>query len=337
MRSLVPKLMSVLLACLPGTTLAQNLPGQEAKPSHSDIVVRIVTISEEGLQFGTNDLLEPTLNRLNQAAAYHPDIACLPEIFSNRAPETVPGPVTERLSEWAREHSSYVIFGIKVKEHDRLYNSAILLDRKGTIAGRYNEIHPTDQYLKEGVTPGQDAVPPVFQTDFGTIGIQICQDINWTEEWHRLKQEGAQIVFWPSGFPATIQLSALASMNHYYVVCSPKRGSAGVYDITGEALAASGNYQHWAEAAIPMGKRIFEVVYATPKIREIQQKYGPRVEVKWYHDSDWVTLRSLDPNVSTDDLIKLYGMTTLDDEIAKSTRLINQARAEAEAKLQPVK
>lgn len=296
-----------------------------------DRVVRVVTISQEGLEFGTHDLLEPTLARLDQAASFHPDIACLPEVFSNHPPESVPGPVTERLAKWANEHSSYVIFGLITRKGEKVYNSAILLDRQGQVVGQYNEIHPTDKYLKQGIAPGKVS-PPVFKTDFGTIGIQICRDVNWQETWRRLKEQGAQIVFWPSGFPASLQLPALAALNHYYIVSSPKRGSANIYDITGESMAGSGKYQDWAEAAIPLGKRLFEVVYAGPKVREIQQKYGSRVEVTWYHDSDWVAVRSLDPSLSVDDLIREYNMTPLDEEMARSTRLIDDARTKGDDK-----
>lgn len=334
MRSLTFSFMGLILACSPAVTVAHGPVAPGASQSNRDRIVRVVTISQEDLQFGTNDRMEPTLARLNRAASFHPDIACLPEVFSGHAPEHVPGPITERLTAWAREHSSYVIFGLKTKKGDRVYNSAILLDRKGEIIGQYNEIHPPDKELKEGTTAGEDVGPPIFKTDFGMIGIQICYDVNWPDEWRHLKEQGAQIVFWPAGYPAERQLPALASLNHYYIISSTERGSAHIYDITGEALATSGKYQDWAEAVLPLGKRLFEVVGAASKAYEIQQKYGSRVEVTWYHESDWVTLTSLDPNLSVEDLITEYGLTPLDEEIARSTRLINQARAEADGRPQ---
>ena len=308
----------------------------EGPPGHKQIV-RVVTISQEGLERGTSDLLEPTVARLDRASFFHPDIACLPEMFSNGDPEPVPGRVTERLSAWARQHSSYVVFGLRTKKGDRVYNSAILLDRKGQIIGQYNKIHPTEDELKDGTTPGEDIDPPVFKTDFGTIGIQICFDVNWREKWRRLKEQGAQIVFWPSAYPAARQLPALALVNEYYVVSSTMSGVAHIYDITGQVLAASGKYQDWAEAAIPLGKRLFEVDYNSSKAQEIQQKYGSRVEVNWYHDSDWFTLASLDPDLSVEDLIREYGLTPLDEYIARATKVINQARTSAENKEQAIK
>jgi len=177
-------------------------------------------------------------------------------------------------------------------------------------------------------------LPPVFTTDFGAIGIQICFDVNWREGWRHLKEQGAQIVFWPSAYPAGRQVPALALTNQIYVVSAVEGGAAHIYDITGEPLASSGRYQEWAGAALPLGKRLFEVDYNAPKVQGIQKKYGSRVEVTWYHDSDWVTVASLDPDLSTEDLIKEYGLTPLDDYIARSTKEQDQARAEAERKVQ---
>ena len=114
-------------------------------------------------------------------------------------------------------------------------------------------------------------------------------------------------------------------------------GSAHIYDITGEVLAATGKYQDWAGAALPMDKRLFETDYNVPKAREIQQRYGSRVEVTWYHDSSWFTLASLDPDLSVADLITEYRLTPLDDYIARSTKEINQARAATEGKARAAK
>jgi S-adenosylmethionine:tRNA-ribosyltransferase-isomerase (queuine synthetase) len=70
---------------------------------------------------------------------------------------------------------------------------------------------------------------------------------------------------------------------------------------------------------------------------EIQQKYGSKVQVTWYHDSDWFTLASLDPELSVEDLIARYGLLPLDDYIARSTKEQDHARAEAESKVQATK
>src|SRR5687767_3728672 len=222
----LPGILFLLAAlCLPWTVEAEPAPG-------GNRIVRVVTISQDTLQGRSPDeLVSSTLARLDQASSFRPDIATLPELFTRKAAEAVPGPTTERLSAWARTHSSYVLFGMKTKSDGWVYNSAILIDRQGRIAGQYNKIHPTETEIKEGTHPG-DTELRVFETDFGTIGIQICFDVNWWDNWKRLKQSGAKIVFFPSAYPAATQLSTLALTNQFYIVSSTNAGPSKIFDIT---------------------------------------------------------------------------------------------------------
>lgn len=320
-------ILGLLVAASHGSAAAEGL-GVNPIP-------RVVTVSQAGLPRGEgNDLLEPTLERLNQARIFHPDIVCLPELFSNRSAESVPGPVTEKLAEWACANSSYVIFGLRTKKGSREFNSAVLVDRQGKIIGQYDKVHPTDEEMQSGITPGADVGPPVFRTDFGTIGILICFDVNWREQWQRLKQQGAQIIFWPSAYPAARQLPALALSNEIYIVSSTMAGASSIYDITGEVLASTGVHQEWAGAAIPLGKRLFETDYNAAKVPDLERDYGSNVQVVWYHDSDWLTLASLDPHLTVEELIGKYGLIPLSQYIARSTRTINETRSKAESQTQ---
>ena len=301
-----------------------------AEAQNTNPMPRVVTISQAGLErHQGNALLEQTMDRLNQARAFHPDIVCLPELFSDGDAEVVPGPVTERLSAWARANSSYVIFGLRTKKAAKDYNSAVLLDRDGKIVGEYDKMHPTDQEIDGGFTPGGTVRAPLFQTDFGTIGILICFDVNWRQEWQRLKQQGAKIIFWPSAYPAARQLPALALSNEIFVVSSAKRGASSIYDITGEVIGSTGIYQQWVGATLPLGKRLFETDYNAAKMPEIARQYGSRVQVTWYHDSDWITLASLDPNLAVDEIVAKYGLLPLTDYIARSTKRIEEASSRA--------
>jgi hypothetical protein len=313
-----------LLVFVPAVVFAQSGAAAARNP-----LVRVVTISQDGAsRDASGSLLGSAMERLNQAAAFHPDIACLPELFARSAAEPVPGPTTERLGAWAGKHSCYVIAGIKKLAGGRTYNSAVLLDRQGRLAGQFDKIHPTEGELKEGTSPG-DPDPPVFQTDFGRIGIQICFDVNWWENWKRLKEKGAKIVFFPSAYPAATQLAALALTNQYFVVSSPGSRTARIYDITGQVLATSGRYQLWAGAVLPLGRRLFEIDFHVEKMRRLQQKYGAKVDVVWYHDDDWFTLASLDPDLTVEDLGKEFGLTPLDDYRVRAGKAVDAARARA--------
>lgn len=70
-------------------------------------------------------------------------------------------------------------------------NAALLLDRSGKCIGRYHKAHPCEFY-----EPGADL--PVFETDFGVVGIVICADRRWPENMRVLRLKGAQIILNPT-------------------------------------------------------------------------------------------------------------------------------------------
>ena len=153
--------------------------------------------------------------------------------------------------------------------------------------------------------------------------------MNWWDSWKRLKQSGAKIVFFPSAYPAATQLAALALTNQFYIVSSTNAGPSKIFDITGRVLSSSGKHETWAAAAFPLGTRLFETDFHTSKVRQIQQKYGSRVQVVWYNEDDWFTLTSVDPELPTEDVIAEFALTPLDDYRARATRVIDAARAGA--------
>lgn len=322
-------LLAVMIAWLAAGAAGLTAEGAAASLPRNPLV-RVVTISQGRLDRVTPTLLEETLERMDEALSFQPDMVCLPEHFSEQAPEEVPGGlVTERIREWARKHAVYVIFGLARKDAGRVYNSAVVVGRKGEIVGIYDKIHPTEGEMEEGVTPGVPD-PPVFDTEFGRIGIQICFDVNWWDMWSQLKRKGAKLIFFPSAYPAGIETPALAVKNEVFVVTSPQSGVGSIYDVTGRALAQSGKYQRWAGAVLPLGKRVFEIDFHVKRMREIQRKYGRRVQVEWIHDNDWVTLASLDPDLTVDDLIHEYGLLPLDGYRERSSEAIERARKRME-------
>jgi predicted amidohydrolase len=295
------------------------------QPQHNRLV-RVVTVSQDGMdEKPGKSRLDATITRLNRAAAFQPDIACLPEIFTRGKPEVVPGPTSNRLSRWAREHSCYVICPITTRSEGRKFNSAILIDRQGKIVGTYHKIHPTEGELGNSICPGK-IDPPVFQTDFGTIGIQICFDVNWHAQWRRLKEKGADIIFFASAYPAARQIKTLAWLNQCFIVSSTMTRPSSIFDISGDIIATTGKYRRWAGAELPVGKRLFEIDFHIGKMRKIKQKYGPKVSIQWYHDDDLVSLASLDPELTVADLIDEFELTPHPDYIQRAQNAQDKRR-----------
>ncbi len=308
---------------------ADTSDSSDAPPRNQ--LVRVVTISQDGLTDEPGKpMLNATITRLDRAASFEPDVVCLPETFTRGEPEAVPGPTTKRLADWAKKHHCYVICPIKVRDGEQIFNSALLIDRHGDIVGRYDKIRPTEGELEKAVCPGV-LDPPIFETDFGRIGIQICFDVNWHAQWRRLKAKGATIIFFPSAYPAARQVKTHAWLNQCFVVSSTMTRAASIYDITGDTLATTGKYQRWAGAVLPVGKRLFEIDYHVGKFRQIAQKYGPKVRITWYHDDDLVSLASLDPQLTVDDLIEEFELTPHRAYIERAQQAQDELRPVAES------
>jgi len=292
-----------------------------------DPVVRVVTVSQDRIT--TDDRrqrVNETIERMDQAASLRPDILCIPEVFPGGGPEPVPGPSTEPVAKWAAQHSCNVVCPLRVRADNLKFNSAVIFDRDGKIVGRYDKIHITEGALRDkGICPGP-VDPPVFELDCATIGIQICFDVNWREPWKRLKEKGAQILFWPSAFPAERRMSALAWLNEYYVVSSTIGRSSKIFDITGDVIATTGIFQHWTWADLNLGKRLFEIDFHIKKARQIIAKYGSQVELVWYHDEDWWTLASRSESVSTDQIIREFELTPLSEYLPRAEKANDEVR-----------
>lgn len=117
-----------------------------------------------------------------------------PDLFADYV-ERIPGPATDRISEVARKYRMHVVFGTYERIGDAIYNTAVLMGRDGEIIGRYHKVQLPD-VERWSVTPGHSF--PVFETEFGTVGMMICYDINFPEVPRCLALNGAELLFCPT-------------------------------------------------------------------------------------------------------------------------------------------
>src|SRR4030095_1988314 len=176
------------------------------------------------------------------AAGQKADIVCLPEGITLvgttdnyiSASEPVPGPTTEFLGGIARKHHLYIVAGILEKKDDIFYNTAVLIDRNGNLAGKYRKVSLPQEEIDGGVTPGNSF--PVFDTDFGRIGLMVCWDVTFPEPARSLAQKGAEIVFLPIWGGDVTLTRARAIENQVYVVSSTYDMITAVFDQEGKIV-----------------------------------------------------------------------------------------------------
>ena len=156
--------------------------------------------------------------------ARYPDIA-----------EPIPGPTTDRLGELARKYKMYIVAALGEREKQAVYNTAVLIDRRGELVGKYRKVYLPEGELEQGCAPG-DAYP-VFDTDFGRIGMMICYDSWYVDPARALAIQGAEIIFLPIwGGNATLS-RARATENHVYLVSCGYDIKSNIYDPWGELIA----------------------------------------------------------------------------------------------------
>lgn len=110
--------------------------------------------------------------------------------------EPIPGLMTDRLGKIAKEYNMYIIANYIELAGEKLYNTAVIIGRKGKICGKYRKTHlAAIEKRNFGIDVGNEL--PVFDLDFGRIGILICMDIMFPELFRILTLKGAEIIFWP--------------------------------------------------------------------------------------------------------------------------------------------
>ncbi len=161
----------------------------------------------------TEKNLEKALNLIDIASENEARIVCLQELFHTpwfpattdevnfALAETVSGRVISKLKEKAKEKGLILLCPVFEKVTEEIYyNTTFVIDKKGNILGKYRKNHiPNIPCWEEGYYFSKgDLGFPVFQTEWATIGIQMCWDNFFPEGSRILALKGAHIIFCPT-------------------------------------------------------------------------------------------------------------------------------------------
>jgi len=182
---------------------------------------------------------------IDRAAQSDPDIIVLPEGMTMvgtpfscaDVAEPIPGPTSERMGEMARKHNCYIVACYNERDGKAVYNTAILVNRKGHLVGKYRKLYIPRNEVTDGELPGKDAL--VFDTDFGTIGVMICWDVQYPEPAQLMALKGAEIIFLPIWGGSEHLIKARAIENHVFVVTSGYDVPSMIVDPEGAVLATA--------------------------------------------------------------------------------------------------
>ncbi|TMO72026.1 acyltransferase [Pseudoalteromonas sp. S3776] len=115
--------------------------------------------------------------------------------------ETIPGPSSNTLGELAKELGIVIVASLFEKRATGLYhNTAVVLEKDGSIAGKYRKMHIPDDpgfYEKFYFTPGDLGFEPI-QTSVGKLGVLVCWDQWFPEAARLMAMAGAEVLIYPT-------------------------------------------------------------------------------------------------------------------------------------------
>jgi predicted amidohydrolase len=262
-----------------------------------------------------------------------PEFAICREAGATAAERSVPlsGVVRDQLATVARQHHTWLIVPMTLREADapdHFSNAAVLLDRAGAVAGIFRKVHPVADergVFEGGVTPGSSY--PVFDCDFGRLGILICWDMAYDESWDALAAAGAEIVALPSASPQTIRPAAAALRHHFYVVNSAPRQDATVFDPIGRIIAQQTSAPGVVVRRIDLAYAILHWSETLHNGQAFTGRYGERAGYDYSEREDTGIFWSNDPQTSVGTMIRELGLREMPEVIAQTEDARRRAAA----------
>ena len=299
--------------------------------------VWIGTVSQDRLEVDSKEqVIDTMIGFLEAMKVYQPDIICLPETFTNyisagdtygESAESSPFPSLIPFKQYAKENHCYLICPIIIKENSKAYNAAVVIDRQGKILGNYKKIHPTIGEMDQGVFPGP-LDPPVFDLDFGRIGIQICFDVEWKDGWEALKKKNPDIIFWPSAFSGRTLIQTKAWECSAFTVSSTIKGPSRICDLPGTVIAQTEIWnRNWICAPINLEKTLIHTWPYVKDFPNIKEKYGRDIKLETFDEEEWTTIESLSPEIKVQDIMDEFSILTLKEHIARADRAQQKKRS----------
>jgi len=261
-----------------------------------------------------------------------PEVAITGEAGNDAVDHSVPfeGEVQDAFTRKAREHRCYIVvptYLLESKAKKRCSNAAVLVGRQGEVLGTYRKVHLVVSLergtMEGGAAPG-DALP-VFNCDFGKLGIQICYDMEFAEGWAELARRGAELVAWPTQSPKTSLPAARARQQRCYIASSTWRHNASLFEPTGKIVAQIKPPQSILVQELDLS---YALLPWSSKLRNgeaLRQAYGGKVGFRYYEDEDCGIFWSNDPQITIGEMVRSIGVLELEEELARVKKFYHDA------------
>lgn len=241
------------------------------------------------------ELYEERLNILENMArkCYEDgaDLVFFPEAYQHVPDRSIrerPEELREKFNSWkarcvamAKEFHAYIVPWDYEPTPEGVYNCSYILDRNGIEVGKYHKVNLTRGELEWNIVHGEDF--PVFDLDFGRVGIMICFDNYFPESARILGNRGAELVLYPLYGDTLVpewelKMKARAVDNSMYVAScqidnNTKVAYCGIVDPHGNVVAKLDEYPSYKVVEIDLGAPVYTNTANVHGQRELIREY----------------------------------------------------------------
>jgi predicted amidohydrolase len=272
--------------------------------------------------------------KIDEVLPYKPDLIVLPEACDRPRSMQVDfdrekkyysvrkNQFLDFFADIAKANNTYVVYSYKRELEDGTYrNSSVLIGRDGKVVGIYDKNHPTIAEIDRGIAPGIEA--PVFQCDFGKVGMLICFDMNFEELRERYEKEQPDILILSSRYQGDLMQKYWAhSVQTYFVSAVEGRPflPSDIYDPLGDLLSRSNShYLNFAYSEINLDRKLIHRDNNMEKMLALKKKYKDEVTIKDPGFLDVVLLSSNSDKLTVDDMMKEFDIESFTSYVNRSS------------------
>jgi predicted amidohydrolase len=269
-----------------------------------------------------------------------PDLIVLPEMcdtylgdpggWRNSRCEATGHQMLDMLRETAVRHQCYIVYPTTRSRGDGWSNVALVIDRQGNIAGEYRKNHLTMQEMQNGALCGTEA--PLIECDFGTLGIAICFDLNFSELRLHYQKLRPDILIFPSMYHGGLMQSYWAYFceAHFVGCMSFITLPNEIYSPLGHLLASNTNYDANVTARINLDCALIHWDSHQEKMFRLKEKYGDEVDIFDPGKLAAFLISSRSETVTARQMLREFEMEPLDDFLHRSLEVQNGQRKSSE-------
>lgn len=206
--------------------------------------------------------------------------------------EPIPGPLTDRFAELAREAGVVTVLNLYEAAGNRRYDSSPVLDADGSLLGVTRMLHIMEGpcfHEQDYYDPG-DSGARVYDTAIGRLGVAICYDRHYPEYMRSLGVQGADLVVvpqagaideWPEGlFESELQVAAM--QNGYFTALANRVGDEDCLTFAGESFVTDPRGQVIARGprgqdAVILADLDFDLLADSPARRHFLKNRRPEI------------------------------------------------------------